>query len=173
MQSDSVHALYEFVNPCFLHNYMISELYILHYWFVFFVYIFGSDEDDELYFESDTHKGMIALIVVLSSKWFCESFSVISWYGQFCYCQCSSNVHIPFSHHDCAACSINGENKHYGTPVNPAAPSRIPGGSSSGSAVAVAADLVDFSLGIFSNWGIIGFMKYGSQVFFHSSNWVL
>ncbi len=54
--------------------------------------------------------------------------------------------------------------------MNPAAPSRIPGGSSSGSAVAVAADLVDFSLGIFSNWGMIGLMKYGSQVFFHSSN---
>jgi hypothetical protein len=46
---------------------MISELYILHYWFVFFVYIFGSDED-ELYFVSDTHKGMTALIAVLSSK---------------------------------------------------------------------------------------------------------
>lgn len=44
-------------------------------------------------------------------------------------------------------CSINGENIHYGTPVNPAAPNRIPGGSSSGSAVAVAANCVDFSLG--------------------------
>ena len=43
--------------------------------------------------------------------------------------------------------SINGENKHYGTPVNPAAPNRVPGGSSSGSAVAVAANCVDFSLG--------------------------
>jgi Asp-tRNA(Asn)/Glu-tRNA(Gln) amidotransferase A subunit family amidase len=31
--------------------------------------------------------------------------------------------------------------------VNPAAPNRVPGGSSSGSGVAVAADLVDFSLG--------------------------
>lgn len=40
-----------------------------------------------------------------------------------------------------------GENKHYGTPVNPAATSRVPGGSSSGSAVAVAAELVDFALG--------------------------
>nr|AAS47584.1 chloroplast Toc64-1 [Physcomitrium patens] len=45
------------------------------------------------------------------------------------------------------AYSIIGDNKHYGTPVNPAAPNRIPGGSSSGSGVAVAADLVDFSLG--------------------------
>jgi hypothetical protein len=44
-------------------------------------------------------------------------------------------------------CSINGENKHYGTPVNPAAPNRVPGGSSSGSAVAVAANCVDFALG--------------------------
>jgi amidase len=43
--------------------------------------------------------------------------------------------------------SINGENVHYGTPTNPKAPDRIPGGSSSGSAVAVAGDLVDFALG--------------------------
>ena len=43
--------------------------------------------------------------------------------------------------------SINGENKHYGTPTNPIASDRVPGGSSSGSAVAVGAMLVDFSLG--------------------------
>ncbi|XP_007030866.2 PREDICTED: amidase 1 isoform X1 [Theobroma cacao] len=40
-----------------------------------------------------------------------------------------------------------GVNKHYGTPTNPCAPDRVPGGSSSGSAVAVGAMLVDFSLG--------------------------
>ncbi|KAI3863970.1 hypothetical protein MKW98_031562 [Papaver atlanticum] len=45
------------------------------------------------------------------------------------------------------AYSINGENIHYGTPINPCARDRVPGGSSSGSAVAVAAELVDFSLG--------------------------
>ena len=45
---------------------------------------------------------------------------------------------------------ITGENRHYGTPTNPQMPSCIPGGSSSGSAVAVAAGLVDFALGIFS-----------------------
>ncbi|XP_024983274.1 amidase 1 [Cynara cardunculus var. scolymus] len=45
------------------------------------------------------------------------------------------------------AYSINGENVHYGTPANPCAPDRVPGGSSSGSAVAVGATLVDFSLG--------------------------
>ncbi|KAL0422382.1 UNVERIFIED_CONTAM: Outer envelope protein 64, mitochondrial [Sesamum latifolium] len=42
---------------------------------------------------------------------------------------------------------ILGENKNYGTPINPAKPSHVPGGSSSGSAVAVAAQIVDFALG--------------------------
>ncbi|MEO0382331.1 MAG: amidase [Pseudomonadota bacterium] len=45
------------------------------------------------------------------------------------------------------AWSLNGENAHYGTPVNPAAPGRIPGGSSAGSAAAVAGDLVEIALG--------------------------
>jgi len=45
------------------------------------------------------------------------------------------------------AFGLEGVNAHYGTPVNPACPDRIPGGSSSGSAVAVAARLVDFALG--------------------------
>ncbi|KIY93225.1 amidase [Monoraphidium neglectum] len=39
------------------------------------------------------------------------------------------------THMDELAYSLNGENFHYGTPVNAAAPGRIPGGSSSGSAV--------------------------------------
>ncbi|MDU1846765.1 MAG: amidase [Niallia nealsonii] len=43
--------------------------------------------------------------------------------------------------------SLNGENYHYGTPINPRDPSRIPGGSSCGSAVTVGAKLTDFSLG--------------------------
>jgi amidase len=42
---------------------------------------------------------------------------------------------------------IFGENAHYGTPTNPRAPGRVPGGSSSGSAAAVAGGLVDFALG--------------------------
>ncbi len=45
------------------------------------------------------------------------------------------------------AYSLEGENAHYGTPRNPAAPGHMPGGSSSGSAAAVAAGLVDAALG--------------------------
>ena len=43
--------------------------------------------------------------------------------------------------------SLTGENAHYGTPLNSAAPDRVPGGSSNGSASAVAGHLVDFALG--------------------------
>ncbi len=45
------------------------------------------------------------------------------------------------------AYSLNGQNAHYGTPTNVNAPGRIPGGSSSGSASAVAGGLVDLALG--------------------------
>lgn len=43
--------------------------------------------------------------------------------------------------------SLNGENYNYGTPINPKAEQRIPGGSSSGSAVAAAAGLADIAIG--------------------------
>jgi amidase len=64
------------------------------------------------------------------------------------------------------AFSLLGENHFYGTPLNPQAPDRVPGGSSSGSASAVACGLVDFALGTdtggsirvpASNCGILGF----------------
>ncbi|MDQ2802080.1 MAG: amidase family protein, partial [Pseudomonadota bacterium] len=42
---------------------------------------------------------------------------------------------------------ILGENAFDGTPINPAAPGRVPGGSSSGSASAVAAGLCEAALG--------------------------
>jgi len=45
------------------------------------------------------------------------------------------------------AFSLEGENAHTGTPINPRYPALLPGGSSSGSAVAAAAGLVDFALG--------------------------
>jgi len=43
--------------------------------------------------------------------------------------------------------SLAGDNAHYGAPINPAAPDRAVGGSSSGSASAVAGGLVDCALG--------------------------
>lgn len=45
------------------------------------------------------------------------------------------------------AFSLAGMNAHYGTPLNTRAPDRIPGGSSAGSASAVAAGLCDFAFG--------------------------
>ncbi|MBO0756777.1 MAG: amidase [Bradyrhizobiaceae bacterium] len=51
------------------------------------------------------------------------------------------------THTDELACGMFGMNPHFGTPINPLAPQRVPGGSSSGSASAVAAGLCDFALG--------------------------
>jgi amidase len=45
------------------------------------------------------------------------------------------------------AYSLSGTNVHFGTPTNVAAPGRTPGGSSAGSAAAVAAGLTDLALG--------------------------
>ncbi|WP_425260604.1 amidase [Rubrivivax sp. RP6-9] len=45
------------------------------------------------------------------------------------------------------AYSLHGDNVHYGAPRNARAPLRVTGGSSSGSAAAVAAGLVDFAIG--------------------------
>ena len=51
------------------------------------------------------------------------------------------------THTEEMAFSLTGENAHYGTPMNVIAPGRVPGGSSSGSAAAVAGSLVDFAIG--------------------------
>ncbi|MFN0028099.1 MAG: amidase [Acidimicrobiales bacterium] len=45
------------------------------------------------------------------------------------------------------AFGVSGINAYAGTPANPAAPGRVPGGSSSGSAAVVAAGLADVALG--------------------------
>lgn len=50
--------------------------------------------------------------------------------------------------------SLDGENYFFGTPLNPKASDRVPGGSSSGSASAVACGLVDFSIGTDSGGSI-------------------
>lgn len=54
---------------------------------------------------------------------------------------------IGLAHSDELAYSLSGTNVHYGTPVNAKAPDRVPGGSSNGSAAAVAAGLVRYALG--------------------------
>jgi amidase len=51
------------------------------------------------------------------------------------------------THTEEMAFSINGINVHYGKPINVNAPGRVSGGSSSGSASAVAGKLCDFALG--------------------------
>jgi amidase len=51
------------------------------------------------------------------------------------------------THTDELASGMFGENPHYGPPINPRALGRVPGGSSSGSAAAVAGGLCDFAFG--------------------------
>lgn len=51
------------------------------------------------------------------------------------------------THLDELAYSLAGANAHYGAPINPAAPDRATGGSSSGSAAAVAGGLAEIGLG--------------------------
>ncbi len=51
------------------------------------------------------------------------------------------------THTDELAYSLAGTNHHYGSPRNPAAPGHLTGGSSSGSASAVASGLADIGLG--------------------------
>ena len=64
------------------------------------------------------------------------------------------------THTDELAYSLNGENRHYGTPINSNAPGHIPGGSSSGSASAVAGGLCDFALGSDTGGSVRGPASY-------------
>lgn len=71
------------------------------------------------------------------------------------------------------AYSLFGTNQHYGAPLNPAAPDRLTGGSSSGAASTVAAGLADIGLGtdtagsirVPASWcGLLGFRPSHSRV---------
>lgn len=65
------------------------------------------------------------------------------------------------THTDELAFSLNGKNAHYGSPVNPAAPERITGGSSSGSMAAVAGRLADIALGSDTGGSVRAPASYG------------
>lgn len=58
------------------------------------------------------------------------------------------------------AYSLNGINTHFGTPINPAAPERVPGGSSSGSAAATGGRLCDIGLGSDTGGSVRGPASY-------------
>lgn len=74
-----------------------------------------------------------------------EPADVSSWVADILFA--AGATMVGKTHTEEMAFSLTGENAHYGTPVNPAAPDRVPGGSSSGSASAVAGGLVDFAIG--------------------------
>lgn len=65
------------------------------------------------------------------------------------------------THTDELAFSLNGKNAHFGSPVNPAAPDRITGGSSSGSMAAVAGRLADIGLGSDTGGSVRAPASYG------------
>lgn len=65
------------------------------------------------------------------------------------------------THTDELAFSLNGKNAHFGSPINPAAPDRITGGSSCGSMAAVAGLLADIALGSDTGGSVRGPASYG------------
>lgn len=65
------------------------------------------------------------------------------------------------THTDELAFSLNGKNAHFGSPINPAAPTRITGGSSSGSMAAVAGRLADIALGSDTGGSVRAPASYG------------
>lgn len=65
------------------------------------------------------------------------------------------------THTDELAFSLNGKNAHFGSPINPAAPARITGGSSCGSMAAVAGRLADIALGSDTGGSVRAPASYG------------
>lgn len=62
------------------------------------------------------------------------------------------------------AFSMNGQNAHFGAPINGAAPDRITGGSSCGSASAVSNGLCDFTLGTDTGGSVRAPASHGGMV---------
>lgn len=65
------------------------------------------------------------------------------------------------THTDELAFSLNGKNAHFGSPINPAAPDRITGGSSCGSMAAVAGRLADIAVGSDTGGSVRAPASYG------------
>ena len=65
------------------------------------------------------------------------------------------------THTDELAFSLNGKNAHFGSPINPAAPDRITGGSSCGSMAAVAGRLADIAIGSDTGGSVRAPASYG------------
>lgn len=82
----------------------------------------------------------------------CASKTLENYYGTFDAdviqkIKAEDGIIIGIVNNDEFACGISGETSAFGPTKNPKAPSVVPGGSSSGSAVAVAAQLCDLALG--------------------------
>ena len=82
----------------------------------------------------------------------CASKALENYYGTFDAdaierIKAEDGIIIGMTNMDEFACGSSGETSAFGPTDNPAAPGRIPGGSSSGSAAAVAAGMCDLALG--------------------------
>ncbi len=82
----------------------------------------------------------------------CASKTLENYYGTYDAeviekIKAEDGIIIGITNMDCFACGSSGESSMFGPTQNPAAPGRIPGGSSSGSAAAVAAGFCDIALG--------------------------
>ena len=82
----------------------------------------------------------------------CASKTLENYYGTFdadviARIKAEDGIIIGMTNMDEFACGSSGETSAFGPTDNPAAPGKIPGGSSSGSAAAVAAGMCDLALG--------------------------